>query len=84
MIASLIDLTLVGTFINGITLIGWRVSRLMDILFDFALAERIPTTLLLAGTIFLNYYGLGVIFGSSDTAYLGDCLLYTFILYLFI
>lgn len=70
MIASSLDVLIVGFYISGMLLIGFYVSRHVKSFIDFALAGRLLTVPLLAGTLISTYYGLDVTFGSSETAYL--------------
>ena len=70
MIISSLDTFIVGFYIAGMLLIGIYVSRHVKNFIDFALAGRLLSTPLLAGTLVSTYYGLDVTFGSSETAYL--------------
>ena len=70
MVISSLDTFIVGIYIAGMLLIGIYVSRGIKSFVDFALAGRLLTTPLLAGTFISTYYGLDVTFGSSETAYL--------------
>ncbi len=70
MIVSTLDAFIVGVYITGMLFIGIYVSRNIKSFIDFALAGRLLSTPLLAGTLISTYYGLDVTFGSSETAYL--------------
>jgi len=70
MIISSLDTLVVGIYLAGMLLIGFLVSRNIKNFIDFALAGRLLSVPLLAGTLISTYYGLDVTFGSSETAYL--------------
>jgi len=64
-----LDLVVLGLYLAGMLAIGFWLSRRHKGFDDFFLAGRAMTTPLLVTTLVSTYYGLDVLFGTSEIGY---------------
>jgi len=66
---STIDLAVVGLYLLGMLGVGYYIFRKAPSFEEFLLAGRTMTTPILICTLASTYYGLDVLFGTSELAY---------------
>jgi solute:Na+ symporter, SSS family len=64
-----LDLAILLTYVAGILILGWAVSRHITSFRDWFVAGGQMTTPLLVCTLVSTYYGLDVLFGGSEIGY---------------
>ncbi|HXH29018.1 MAG TPA: sodium:solute symporter family protein [Candidatus Polarisedimenticolia bacterium] len=66
---SWFDFLVVAVYLAFMLLIGWVISRKMPNFNEFFIAGRTMTTPILICTLVSTYYGVDVLFGTSELAY---------------
>jgi SSS family solute:Na+ symporter len=66
---SLVDFTIIGLYLLGLLAVGYYIMRRVPSFEEYLLAGRTMTTPILVCTLASTYYGLDVLFGTSEIGF---------------